>query len=250
VTSLDLRRVDQNRSIVSQIVEQFKESLINGQLRPGDQIPPEPVLCERLGVSRTSVREAIRTLVAVGLVEIRRGNGTYISASSLAAPAELLGLALALAPTRTEHLFGMRLAIEHACGRLAIEHATVADIAAMEAQTDEFEELVRTGRPARELRNADLAFHGLLFDATHNPVFCELGKALMTAFASTMQQALHDPEVDARAPGDHREIIDAIRQRSTADYDQVVERSLSRWRQFLDPKTPNHPKKKPKEKPL
>lgn len=243
MTILDLRPVDQSRSIVSQIVEQFKESLINGHLRPGDQVPPEPVLCERLGVSRTSVREAIRTLAAVGLVEVRRGSGTFISASSLAAPAELLGLALALAPTNTEHLFGVRRAIEYACGRLAIENATPTDLAAMEAQTDEFEKLVRTGRPARELRVADLAFHELLFDATHNPVFSELGKALMAAFASAMQQALQDPEVYARAPGDHRKITTAIRTRSITDYDRVVGQSLARWHQFLGSDAPDHPRK-------
>jgi GntR family transcriptional regulator, transcriptional repressor for pyruvate dehydrogenase complex len=233
-----LLHVHQAGSIVSQIVNSFKESLINGQLKPGQQIPPEPELCEQFGVSRTSVREAIKALSAVGLVEIRRGNGTFISAPSLDTPLELLSLAFMLAPTSKEALFGLRSAIEHTGARLVIANATPEDIEGLKAQTREFEQAIVAKMTAKQLRVLDLQFHKLLLDATHNPMFSRLGQAVMTAFASAMQKALNSSSVYEAALKDHQEIIDAIIERSNEKFAVVTDRSLATWERYIGQEPP------------
>lgn len=226
---LALRPVNARMDIVAQVVEQFKENLISGHLQPGDRIPPEPVLCSQLAVSRTAVREAIKTLSAVGLVEIRRGNGTFIATNSMDAPVELLALSLVLAKTTKASLVELRQVFEHACGELVVKNATGEDFAALEAQVQRFAEAVQTHQPASVLRKLDQEFHDMLFDATHNPMFCRLGKAAMAAFASTMQHALATADVDAIALQDHRDMLDALQRRSLDDYLHLVKRSLATW---------------------
>src|SRR5690554_2813919 len=73
-----LKKID-NKTVVEKIVEQITEAIISKQLKPGDKIPTELELIERFGVGRNSVREAIKMLSAQGVLEIRRGDGTYIA---------------------------------------------------------------------------------------------------------------------------------------------------------------------------
>ncbi|MDB5872065.1 MAG: GntR family transcriptional regulator [Ramlibacter sp.] len=234
VRKLALRPVNARQDLVAQVVEQFKENLISGDLQPGDRIPPEPVLCSQLGVSRTAVREAIKTLSAVGLVEIRRGNGTYIATGNMEAPVELLALSLVLAKTTKARLIELRQVFEYAGGELVVKNATEQDFAAIEAQVERFAQAVHAHEPAAVLRKLDQEFHDMLFDATHNPMFARLARAAMAAFASTMQHALASADVDAIALQDHREMLDALRRRSVADYLVLVKRSLATWMDHLD----------------
>lgn len=232
LNKIELRPVGRRNDLVGQIVEQFKENLINGQLLPGDQIPPEPVLCTQLGVSRTAVREAMRTLAALGIVEVKRGNGTFISTPSEMAT-EFLSLAFMLVPKSRTHLLELRRVIEQACGQLVVEHATDEDVGKLSRQIEDFAGAVESKVPAQELRALDIEFHDLLFDATHNPIFCRLGKAIMTAFASAMQQALTDSRGYVAALEDHRDFRDAIVRRSIEDFWAVVDRSLETWNAYL-----------------
>ena len=67
-----------NRSMVDIVISRLTDAIINGELKPGDQIPVEPELVRTLGVGRNTVREAVRILVAYGVLEIRRAEGTYV----------------------------------------------------------------------------------------------------------------------------------------------------------------------------
>lgn len=67
------------RTLSEEIIEQFKQQILSGSWKPGDKLPPERELSESLGVSRTSVREAISALTAMGLVEVRVGEGTFLA---------------------------------------------------------------------------------------------------------------------------------------------------------------------------
>jgi len=226
---LTLKRVNARSDVVSQVVEQFKDNLISGLLRAGDRIPPEPVLCSQLGVSRTVVREAIKTLAAVGLVEVRRGHGTYIASQTMDAPLELLALSLVLCKTTKAGLVELRQVFERACGELVVKNATQEDFDRLGEQVARFAEAVNTRQDPVVLRKLDQEFHDMLFDATHNTIFSRLGKAAMAAFASTMQHALATADVDAIALQDHMEMLDALRRRRLDDYLRLVERSLATW---------------------
>jgi GntR family transcriptional repressor for pyruvate dehydrogenase complex len=159
--------------LYKQVVDQIQELIITEVFRPRERLPGERELAERLGVSRTVVREAIRVLSARGLVQVKAGCGTYVrkpSPDDAAAPIELL-LKLQKCPSFFDNLYEIRHTIEIEIAGLAAERAREEDYAAMEdaiegmaTHTDDLEQFVQSG----------LAFRSALAAATHNDLFSVL----------------------------------------------------------------------------
>lgn len=155
------------RDVVS---ESILALIRSGELKPGVRLPSEPQLIELTGVSRSSVREAIRSLETMGLLEIRRGKGTYVRAieTGTMADAQIL---LMLADRRVlENLVEVRVLLEPLMARLAAERATAADLEALRRQLDAMRDA-----PDREAwRPPHLAFHQALAEATHNIIMSKI----------------------------------------------------------------------------
>lgn len=91
-----------SRTLLRQeVVEGIKRYILDERLRPGDPLPTEPALCEALGASRSSVREAVKILDALDIVDVRHGHGTYVGRLSLSALVESLTFRGLLSPTTT-----------------------------------------------------------------------------------------------------------------------------------------------------
>lgn len=155
------------RDVVS---ESILALIRSGELKPGARLPSEPQLIELTGVSRSSVREAIRSLETMGLLEIRRGKGTYVRAieTSTMADAQIL---LMLADRRVlENLVEVRVLLEPLMARLAAERATPDDLEALRRQLNAMRDA-----PDREAwRPPHLAFHQALAEATHNIIMSKI----------------------------------------------------------------------------
>lgn len=149
----------------------------SGELQPGARLPSEPQLIKMTGVSRSSVREAIRSLETMGLIEIRRGNGTYVREidPSRHIDAQML---LMLADRKVlEDLVEVRLTLEPLIARLAAERATEADVRALGDALDG----MRQARTHDDWRPPHLAFHQALATATHNIILTKIW-GLVTMF--------------------------------------------------------------------
>src|SRR5918996_1817379 len=120
--------------IYEEIVRQIKAMIAEGRLKSGDQLPPERDLAEKFLVSRTSVREALRALESVGLIDIRPGEGTFVREVSVDALVEPLALVLLAQRAMIEELFEARRLLEPA----------IAGLAARRASKDEIQEMERT----------------------------------------------------------------------------------------------------------
>lgn len=119
-------------SVLDKAVRGLRDLIASGDLKPGQKFPPEHELCEKLGVSRGSLREAVRMLGSLGVIESRHGSGTYVSKLG---PAELIGsltLTLGLAPIDTVlDLYEVRRVLEGHAASLAAFRATDQEIAAL-----------------------------------------------------------------------------------------------------------------------
>ncbi|HEY1669141.1 MAG TPA: FadR/GntR family transcriptional regulator, partial [Trebonia sp.] len=150
------------------IVEQIRLLMRQGQLKPGDRLPPERDLCERFGVSRVTVREALRMLESSGLVEIRVGarGGAFVTAPSSNRVGEglsdLLSLSVISAPDVTE----VRMILEVGIVPLVCERATEEDLADLEKICEQARQALRDGNYTMEM---SLEFHTRVAAATHNP---------------------------------------------------------------------------------
>lgn len=192
--------------VYTKVAEQLQAHIVN-ELKPGDMLPPERELVQMFGVSRSSIRDAIRRLEAVGLLEPRQGIGTVvrdISADAMVAP-----VASVLLQKRKviDELLDVRMIIEPALARRAALHASAEQIAELAAVLNRQEEKVRQGELATE---EDSNFHYTIALAANNSVMLKLVHVLMDSLRELRERSLQVGGRQAKSLAAHRRILAAI----------------------------------------
>jgi len=193
------------------IVQQILDLIQNGKLKSGDQLPSERELTEAFKVSRTTVREAIRTLESMKLLQCRQGDGNYILASSEEALIQPLAAALFHANDDIRDIFYIRKIIEPHIAHLAAENATPQEIEELEKILHEHELCIGRGESFLE---TDTQFHGCLARAAKNRVMERLLIALVDLLRQSREVYLEEDEREKRARRSlegHRRILAAIK---------------------------------------
>jgi GntR family transcriptional repressor for pyruvate dehydrogenase complex len=180
-------------------------------IQPGERLPTERQLMETLAVGRSTVREVIGKLQALGVLESRKGSGTYLlratSADAIHMP---LVIDTALLRDRLLQTLDVRRGLEGEASALAALRATPEDIAIMEAKLDAMEAVHHEkGTSGPE----DLAFHLAIYDASHNPLFGQLLEQMREAFESFFEKPFDRPDFARRSFPFHRDLFDAIARR-------------------------------------
>jgi DNA-binding FadR family transcriptional regulator len=162
-----------------EVCARIRDQLEAGALRPGDKLPPERELSEQLGVSRTALREALRSLEIAGIVRLRKGpkGGAFIQHGDPRQMNRVMQDLLRLGAISVDDLTEARLLIQSAVVRLACERATEKDIAAIGANIEHTAEATRLGRHDERLRYVN-EFYRLLALATRNEILTMLVDAL------------------------------------------------------------------------
>jgi len=205
-----LKAVEKRRAY-EDIVQQVLTLIENGKLKRGDQLPSERELTEAFKVSRTTVREAIRTLESMKLLQCRQGNGTYVLASSEEALIQPLAAALFNANDNIRDIFYIRKIIEPHVASLAAENATPQEVEEMEKILHEQEACIGRGGSVLE---TNTLFHNRLAGATKNRVIERLLLALIDLLHQAREDYLSKDERNARAKRSlegHQQILTAIK---------------------------------------
>ncbi len=212
-------RATPKASLCEDLVERIKGMMRDGRFGPGAQLPPERDLARELGVSRASVREALRTLSIMGVLETRHGSGTQVSDTSVNVLRTSFQFMLLLDRPSMEDLYETRELLEvHLAGRAA-ERRTDADLAEIDAAMRGLVEARGAGAgPDRAAWvSANVRFHEAVARAAHCPVLERFMSCIHDGIAAT---------VEATAPGErdwrenlavHAGVADAIRRRNPAD---------------------------------
>jgi GntR family transcriptional repressor for pyruvate dehydrogenase complex len=193
------------------IVQQIRTLIEEGKLKRNDHLPSERDLSETFRVSRTTVREAIRTLESMKLLQSRQGNGTYVVASSEEALIQPLAAALFNEKDDIRDIFTIRKIIEPHVVELAAENASPEEIEEMERILGRQEISIECGENIIE---TDSAFHNLMANATKSRVIERLIIALIDLLKQSREQYLSEDENDERARMSlkgHQRILDAIK---------------------------------------
>ena len=200
------------KKISEEIVNQIKQLISKGELKPGDRIPSERELATMLGVSRPSVREAIMVLEAMGFVESRQGGGTYVKAlteSSIMNP--LAKLVEKRDPELLRSLAEVRMGLESWSAYLAAQRATDADIAEMRRLYGIMEKQAAKGGWSPDV---DAEFHYAITAASHNSLQMHVLDSIHSLFHATIQVALmefYQQEGHVQLLlAHHRDIMEAI----------------------------------------
>jgi GntR family transcriptional repressor for pyruvate dehydrogenase complex len=205
--------------IYEEIVRQIKAMIAEGRLTSGDRLPPERDLAEQFVVSRTSVREALRALESLGLIEIRPGEGTFVREVSVEALIEPLALVMLSQREAIAELFEARAMLEPAIAGLAARRATPEEITEMERILDEQAKEIAAGRTGLP---QDAQFHTAVGAAAHNRAITRIAHAVMDLLTQSREDSLNTPGRPTRSHQDHRRILDAIIRRDDAGARQAM----------------------------
>lgn len=193
------------------VADFLRQQLREGQLRVGDRLLPERELALRLDVSRPVVREALRSLEAMGVLEIRAGFGTVVRAFDMAVVGEFFGLAAATQADVLGDVLELRIALERQAVWLACRNLGPADEGKLRAA---FQRIEATLTDPVEGAKADYAFHTAVMEASGSPSLLSLygvvAELVIQAHAQVRGMMVQTEANHARVLRDHRAIMEAL----------------------------------------
>jgi GntR family transcriptional regulator, transcriptional repressor for pyruvate dehydrogenase complex len=202
---MGVRAVRRGESLVERATAELARQITAGEWKVGDRLPGEVELAGQLGIGRSTMREALRTLVASGQLEARQGAGTFVA--SLTAVSDL---ERKLRRAEVVDAYEVRVGLELQAGELAARRRTADDIAALRSAWD-----ARCAAADRDdFVEADLAFHRAVVAATHNPVLIEVFASFSAALRHALRELHDDPRLRDGTRGEthdaHVDLLTAI----------------------------------------
>jgi GntR family transcriptional repressor for pyruvate dehydrogenase complex len=210
------------------IVDLSTNYLLSGVLKPGDKLPTEFELAEKLGVGRNSVREAVKMLSSIGVVEIRKGAGTFIASTMKSSILNPLILSLVFEQGTSKELIELRLLLEIGSAELALPRVTETDLQTLEKMNNDLkQEADREERDFRRLLELDLAFHTELWKLAGNKLLFKLVDAVYALFLASIEKTVGgDPHL---AYTNHEMVIDAFKKGDIELIRRNIRESMKYW---------------------
>lgn len=199
-------REERREPIYASVQAKLRDFVAEAGLEPGDRLPPEREFARRLGVSRTSLRQALTALRVEGLVDVRHGDGIYL-ARAIDDVVPPIAAELGAAHPELPALGEVRNTLEALAAQAAAQRRTDEDLAAMVAGLRLMEREIAAGEPG--LRG-DREFHRAVLTAARNEVLTKLLDAIAEGSERIAQASLSRPGQPERSLGAHRMILDAI----------------------------------------
>ena len=198
-------------AVTDEAIVKIKEMILSGEIGPGDRLPPEKELSERLGLSRSSMREAVKALEVIRVLDVRRGDGTYVTSLEPRLLLEAMTFIVDLHDDSSIlELFAVRRILEPAAVALATVQMTDAAVAALRAQV----ELVYESTDVEGLVAHDLEFHGAIAAAAGNSYLAGLIDSLSShTVRARIWRGLTQEHSVERTLAEHRAIVDALERR-------------------------------------
>lgn len=214
----------QKKSLSDEIVFQIKEMIADGRLKPNQKLPTEQELCKAFSVGRTTVREALMALTALGLVK-RNKHNSYVT-DVAEHPLREFYLQLMTDHYDVSQLYEARLMLEGLVARLACQRVSEEQLQQLEAlnrqmQSDDVEEYIK----------ADIAYHNLIMLAADNRVLYEMYQVIRLLLEKSQKEIAQQEEVRATSRAQHREIWEALQKR---DGDAAMSRMNQHIRSMIE----------------
>ena len=204
-------KVVRTSRLYEQIVQQIEDSVLNGTLKPGDQLPAERELAQRLGVSRTAVREAVKALREKGLVEAYSGRGTFVTDGTSQAARQSFDLMVKIGQQEgAPHLAELRLILEPGIAALAAVRAKEDDLVALREAVAVMD---RAQDDPEAYIEADLDFHLALAETVANPLILSLIDSIVGLLREQRIKIFNVEGGPQRGQIHHKRILEAMERR-------------------------------------
>lgn len=201
-------------AVTDEAIEKIKAMIVSGELGPGDRLPPEKELAERLGLSRNSMREAVKALEVIRVLDVRRGDGTYVTSLEPHLLLEAITFVIDMHDDDSLlELFAVRRMLESQATGLAATHGDAEAIAALQAEIAG----VDSGVSIDDLVAHDIRFHREIVQMTGNAYLASLIESLSSqTIRARVWRGLTEQGAVERTLSEHRAIADAIAQHDPA----------------------------------
>lgn len=204
-------------NLSERVVVWLEKAIVHRELRPGDELPSEQEMCNLLGVGKSSIREALKMLQMIGVVEIRQGKRSRVCDTVKPNIMMPLIFKLAMLDSSPQNLYDFRVMFEEAVVRFARNRIEESSLERLKEEVERFRQKSEAGTATVE---DDFAFHKLLLEICDNPFIYEIGNLLIEIFEEPMTKT--SPYDAQRALRDHQMII-SIFEEGVKEKDKVSE---------------------------
>ncbi len=198
-------------AVTDEAIIKIKEMIVSGEFGPGDRLPREPDLAERLGLSRNSLREAVKALSLIHVLDVRQGDGTYVTNLE---PGMLMGIMEFVADFHRDDTVLQFLEVRRILEPVA---TAMAATTMKDSQIDELRahlDALGASPSVDELGASDLEFHRKIAEGSGNPVLCSLLDSLSgPTQRARVWRGLTQTDAVERTMAEHRAIVEAIASR-------------------------------------
>ncbi len=235
-TNEDIFKSEKIESAVDRVINAIKEALISEKLLPGERLPSESELSSRLLISRGSIREAMKILSAFGIVEVRRGDGTYVAKSVHKPVFDPLLFSLILSKADMKEFVELRGLMEVSIVRLIVNNAKEQDLKLIESKIIAMENEVKKKEENQpeHMARLDVDFHHALGKATKNRLIEKIYDFVLEFFTPSIV-TVHENLSDGGqvALNDHERIYHTLVDRDVEKAIATVEKSIEEWKEFI-----------------
>jgi DNA-binding FadR family transcriptional regulator len=199
------------RPVLNELIRDYvKQYILDHGLNPGDPLPPETQLAHELGVGRSSVREAIKALQSLGIVQVRHGDGLYVREYNFDPILETLGFGIRFDTTTLSELAQIRFLLEGAAIEDAVKRIGLQDLDRLDNLMQVWKGRVAAGEPHSDL---DEEFHRILYGVLNNQTLVKLFQVFWIVFANLKDPVIQDIKPADQEWHDHQAILEAVKAR-------------------------------------
>lgn len=199
------------QTLYERIVDQIRTMITSSQLKPGDRLPSERELAERLGVSRVPIREAMKGLAAMGLLEVRHGSGIFVAHGAMDTAIDRLASALVSERHALDNLLQVRRLLEVEGAGWAAMEVDSDEALRLKRLVEQMDEYAQAPEPDWEaLRMCDQEFHLCIARASRNTILLRIFEAIQDVYTQQLETTLSVPGRLKESLPEHHRILDAI----------------------------------------
>jgi len=222
----------QRKQTLSEVVsERIKSYISENKCQPGDRLPTEKEIIETLGVSRTIVREALKTLQSQGIIEIKQGLGIFVKEIKIQSILRKISPFLTIDKKKFKEVIDTRIILELGAISLAIEHY---DTEKLEQMSFWNEALLEKAKRGEKPKNEDLNFHRSLIKATGNETFVQLSSIISEYFNMNHLEQIVELDEYVASYKEHKLVVDSILAKDVETAKQAMETHLNHLYDLID----------------
>ncbi len=218
-------------TVTEQVLNQLGDLILKDKIKPGEKLPTERDLASMFGTTRARVREALRALALIGLIDTRPGDGTYVAVNS-GVPSEALDLMFFRETRKYDDLYEARETLEPPLFTMASRHISMPDVRELERFLDDCEAVMKRGGEPEDFLEQLNAYDQLIVKLTRNAVLETLMAVFRTMARDLYLRLLRVPGAMANSLERRREITEALRSGDAAAVGNAVHKHMQSARQL------------------